>query len=386
MRLTSPVALIFSAIILLSSCNRSEQKSYETVSQAEMDSSAAPSATVVADEPLVEEEYTEPEVHEVIDYPNFWENISSPANAFEPFAKLKGVVADFIRRKDSLREVGGDAFDEAENVAHAAIMDYKKEIEAGKYLQGNKVGILDLPRILGANDSTSLFLPEAQPSFYTNGNFFFVGGAPFIQPLVEYDTATQQQIIYNDAKGRPELRLVITNTENKYHILKSVMQFKKPRLKIEFGGPTYNLDHPFDEVKGIGSLIHNFIDDIPVFFIMEDGIVPGLLKYYQEPFTQQHACYSDFPSPVFSSSKNIDTNQIIGVYIPYDNSIPKTCSISRQDKWRWSADLNNDNLPDIACVIGTYEGIELGIPEMLWFINLNGTWKIVDYGQIPSCT
>jgi hypothetical protein len=164
------------------------------------------------------------------------------------------------------------------------------------------------------------------------------------------------------------------------------MQFRRPRLKIGFGGPVGTYDGPPDEVKGIGSIIHSFVDEIPVFYLMESGVVRGRLKYYEAPFIEHSPCYSDYPHLIFSCSADISPDEIIGIYIPYDDQLPTVCSVSRPDKWGWRADLNNDNVPDIACVIGTYEGGEPDVLEMLWFINLNGTWKIVDYGQVLSCT
>ena len=379
------IIMLFTAvfIFLLTSCKRAEQSNKEMAVEA--DTSSVPIATAI-DEPDTESTEIPPERHEVIDYPDYDETINNPSHVFEPFAKLKAVAADFIYHKDSLRAIGSDAIEKREKAVYATIMDYKRDVESGKYFQGTGVALLDLPRTLGEKDSSSNFLPKQRSSFFTNDNFFFLGGAPFIQRLSVYDSLTQQEIIPKDANGKPEIYLRVTETENKYHLLKSIMHFKKPRLKINFGGPVNVYDGPPDEVKGIGSVIHNFINDIPVFFLMESGMVPGRLKYYQVPFVQQYACYSSYPHLVFSCQADIDPNQIVGIYIPYDDHVPTACSVSHPDKWSWSADLNNDTVPDIACVIGTYKGVESGVLEMLWFINLNGTWKIVDFGEVPSCT
>jgi hypothetical protein len=391
-RFSRTVVLLIAASMFVTSCKRAEQPNSESTLEQAADSSVSDTS---ASAPPSSQSYVtdylsgaiqEFEKHEVIDYPNFWENVQNPSNAFEPFAKLKAIAVDFIHHKDTFRSVGEDEYAKQEKAAYAAIMEYKTLIESGKYAQSPAVALLDIPRVLGDKDSSSLFLPEQRPSFFTNGNFFFLGGAPFVQRHIEYDTATNQEILFKDANGKPELRLAVKDTENVYHLFKSVMQFRKPQVKIDLGGPVPVYDGPMDEVKGIGSLIHNFVDDIPVVFLMENGIVKGHLKYYQEPFTMQYSCYSHFPDLIFSCSSDIDVNQIVGVYIPYDNHIPTTCSVTRPDRWNWSADLNNDSIPDIACVIGTYEGVGDGVPEMLWFININGNWKVVDYGEIPSCT
>jgi hypothetical protein len=55
----------------------------------------------------VASEYSPPEIHEVIDYPNHWRTIADPPHAFGPFAELKAIVSNFINDKDSLRAVGG---------------------------------------------------------------------------------------------------------------------------------------------------------------------------------------------------------------------------------------------------------------------------------------
>jgi hypothetical protein len=239
---------------------------------------------------------------------------------------------------------------------------------------------------LGEEDSTFAFLPELQASFFSNGNFFFVGGAPFIEQHIEYDTATNQQIIFKDANQKSEQRFRIHDTENRYHILKSIMHYKKPKVSIDFGGPVYMSDLPADDVRGIGSVKHNFGKEVPVFFLMDSGVAQGHLKYFREPFTTQYPCYSDDTHLIFSCSPDIDVEQIIGIYIPYSDNGLTTCAISRPDRWSWTADLNNDTIPDIACVIDINNGPESGVMEMLWFANVNGTWKIIDYGLMPFCS
>jgi hypothetical protein len=377
------VLLVF--IVLLASCKRAEQPGKEeALNHSNTDTSTGPAVATANDKQAVST-YVPPELHEVIDYVGQENNFRDPSYAFEPFAKLSALVTNFISHKDSLRQSTG-AFEKQERVVHAAIMNYKRDVESGKYHGDNGGSLLDLPRALGSKDSSFAFLPEARPSFFRNSDFFFLGGAPFVQQHIVYDTVTHQEKFFYGADGKPELYLKVTDTENKYHLLKSIMRVKRPRVKVDFGGAVNVYDGPPDDVKGIGSVIHNFVDELPVFFLMENGIVPGLLKYYQVPFTDQYACYSDYPYLIFSCRTNIDPSQIVGVYIPYDDQVPNTCAVSRPNKWNWSADLNNDQIPDIACVIGTYEGVESGVLEMLWFVNFNGTWKIIDYGAVPSCT
>jgi hypothetical protein len=386
----SMVLLVSMFFLSLAACNRGAQPNDETATNSSNTDTSNQPLTTAANDYDSEYDHLPPETHEVIDYIDRWETISDPSHEYEPFAKLSSVVGHFMRLKDSLRSSGTpmstDVFEKEEKLAFDAIMEYKKSMEGGNYGERHGVDLLSLPRDLGGNDSSYAFLPEARPSYFTDDNFFFLGGAPFVQRFTVYDTITHQQKIFKRPDGTPEIYFQSTDAENKYHLLKSVMHFIKPRLKIDFGGPVDIYDGPPHQVKGIGSVIHNFVDDIPAYFIMESGIVAGVLKYYQVPFTQQYACYSDYPYAIFSSTADINPNEIIGIYIPYDQQVPTTCSVSRPDRWQWSADLDNDAVPDIACVIGTYEGIEPGVLEMLWFVNLNGTWKILDYGAVPSCT
>ena len=51
------------------------------------------------------------------------------------------------------------------------------------------------------------------------------------------------------------------------------------------------------------------------------------------------------------------------------------------------ADFNLDGIQDIACVSDSFEGISSDtMAENLWFINIKGEWKVIDWGRQLDCT
>jgi len=377
-------------LFLVSSCKpKQEQEQELTATNTYSDTASLPSHPSAQTEQ--EESADIPvETHDIIDYIGVEDAVRLRAQSYQPFTALSVLATSFIRKKDRLRSAGRDALKESEKSIYAAILDYKRYAESGKLADEDAPpALLELPRHVGNTDSSFSQLPDAGGAsfFRDNGNFFFIGGAPFVQKVVDYDSITFQEKSFTDSKGNPELRFQVPDSENVYYLFKSIMHFKKPRIKISFGGPVAVYDGPPDEVKGIGSIIHNFDDHIPVVFLTEDGLVPARLMYYQVPFTEQYRCYSDYPRFVFACNENIVASEILAMYIPYDDHRPKGCAVNRKSKWLWTADIDDDAIPDIACAIGTFEGIQSdALLEMLWFVNVNGEWKIIDYGNEPSCT
>lgn len=374
-------------LYLIISCKSRSQQEQEVVSNPFADTARRrPSHSSIEKEE--QPTYIQPEKHDIIDYIGVEDAARFEAQSFEPLTTLSVLAASFIRKKDSLRSVGGDALKEREKKIYAAILDYKRGIESGRFVYDRAPTLLEFTRRLGNTDSSFSKLPDAGgASFFTSGNFFFIGGAPFVQNVVMYDSITHQEKVFTDSKGNPELLFQVLDTENVYYLFKSVMHFKKPRIKVSFGGPVEAYDAPPNEVNGIGSIIHNFDENIHALFLTENGLVPARLAYYQATFTGQHRCYSSYPKLVFACSTNIQADEILAIYLSYDDRGPLGCSVNRENKWLWTADLNGDATPDLACAIGTFEGIQSGaLIEILWFANVNGEWKIIDYGSEPSCT
>ena len=350
---------------------------------------------MVSSSPENEEEENEeevsqlpPENYNIIDYAGIDDSVRFEAQSFKPFTNLSVLATSFIRKKDSLRSVGTDAFKEQERRAHNAILNYKRDLESGKLVFDPAPALLELTRRLGDKDSSFIQLSNPGGASFFNGvNFFFIGGAPFVHKVVSYDSITNQEKSFTDLKGNPELRFRTSLTENAFLLFKSIMHFKKPKIKVSFGGPTPTYDASPDEVNGIGSIIHNFDQNIPVVFLTESGLVNARLIYCEFALTEQYSCYSSFPRIVFASNANIQDTEILGIYIPYGDSNPTTCKVSRKKNWLWTIDLNGDATPDIGCVIGATEGIsDDALVEIIWFANVNGEWKIIDYGEEPACT
>jgi hypothetical protein len=374
-------------IILTTSCSRPPANDAHIAEDTYVDTSALGGEPV---EEETQEAYNEEvqEKHDVMDYAGPDEERRAALQTFQPFADLSAIVTNFIRQKDSLRDAGADAFAEHERRTYEAVLHYKRQMENGNFSVKDATTLLDMPRSVGAGDSTYNSLPAAgKTSFFRNNNFFFLGGTPFVQKMINYDSITYQEKIFTDANGNPELRFQVLDTENVYYIFKSLMQYRKPSMRITFGPPVEAYDAPPDEVKNIGSVVHHFEDDVHVLFLTENGLAPGRLCYYQVPFTEQYRCYSGYPKLVFSCSASIDASGILGIYLPYDDQSPSSCQVNRENKWLWTADLNSDGVADMACAVATFEGVQSdALLELLWFVNVNGEWKIIDYGSEPSCT
>jgi hypothetical protein len=254
---------------------------------------------------------------------------------------------------------------------------------AGKF-KDHCPGLLELPRTTEVVDSSSHFLPEAKPSdFLSPGNFFFLGGAPFISRLQPEDNST-----FTDSQGKPEMRFSSTITENGNYLFHSVHHFKNGPIDIQYGPPLYSHEMGPQEVRGIGSLIHKFVQRIPVFFITETGLVPAHMTSVTLQLVPKNlGCLSDQPNIEFICSKNVTEGEILGVYIPYGTSSLTSAVVSRPSDYVWTADINEDGIADLACVSSVFSGgISDIMSECLWFANINGTWQIIDWGRELDCT
>jgi hypothetical protein len=313
---------------------------------------------------------------------------------FSPFVPVSTLARQSIHLKDSLELVrkkqaltdpeDSIIFAPAEETAYEAILNYKKLMAAGTAFKDNCPGLLELTRMAEAADSSSRFLPPARPSgSLSHGNFFFLGGAPFISKFEPQDNST-----FTDPQGEPELRFGTTITENANYLLRSVYQYKNRSIDIQYGPPLRSYEMGPQEVRGIGSLIHRFVQRIPVFFITEAGLVPAhLISVTLKLVPENLGCNSDQPLVEFACSKSIGEAEILAVYIPYGSSTLTSSAISRPSAYAWTADVNADGIADLACVSGTFEGISSDtMAECLWFVNVDGTWKIVDYGSELDCT
>jgi hypothetical protein len=392
----SPVSrsfcLVMLLVLLLSACGSKGEKDVSTSAPA-----LSEDTVLVENEPEEGSDDTpRGRSHNIIQYSGATDGeIKRALETFSPFIPVQTLASKSISLKDSLEMRRENQkltdpddsliFSPVENATYQAILDYKKRMAAGTPLKDDDCpGLLELVRFTEAADSSSHFLPEAgSPGFLSHGNFFFLGGAPFIYRLQQEDNSA-----FTDSQGKPEVRFATSITENANYLLHSVYHFKNGPIDVAYGPPLDSYEMGPQEVRGIGSLIHRFVERIPVFFITAAGPVPAhLVSITLKLVPEGLGCRSDQPLMTFACSKNLEEGEILGVYIPYGASSLTSAVVSRPSDYVWTADLNDDGIADLACVSGTFEGIASDtMAECLWFVNLNGTWKIIDWGEELDCT
>ncbi len=325
------------------------------------------------------------------------DEIKRKLEAFSPLTEILSLASQAIKIKDSLysnnmNNQGGTIppkdsvlFNQQENKTYKTIVAYKKMLLQGPSTKDACPSLMQLTRDVAPGDSSVGFLPQAGRSqFFSQGNFFFLGGAPFIGKLQPPDEAT-----FTDASGKPETRFTTDITENGNFFLNSIYHFKNLPTEVTFGPPLRSYYGWSREVHSIGSLIHRFTNRLPVFLLTEEGVVSGSLSAVTIKLVPENlGCISDQPIIEFACSKSIEAQDILVVYIPYTSSTPTSCIVTRNDNRVWTADRNGDGVDDIACVSGSYMGMASGgiIAESLWFVNIDGQWKIIDAGENLDCT
>lgn len=373
-----PVSIFISVMTLLS-CNQSGQKDSTLQSDSAQYLGAESSS------------YTD----KVIQYNGAVEDkIRKELETFSAFTSISILAGQSIHIKDSLETVRGTqqltdpkdslVFLPYETSAYQAILAYKQMMTSGPVLKDRCPSLLQLNRNLEPSDSSFRILPQAGESkFLAHGNFFFLGGAPFISMV-----RTESNTIFTDRNGNPESRYESLITENGSYLLNSINTSGNTPTNITFGPPLNSYDSGPQEVKGIGSLVHNFITPIPAYFLTETGLIPAsIISVTLKLVPEGLGCVSDQPRIEFACSMNIEEKKILGIYIPLNSANISSCSINRQGSTLWTADINADGIADVACVSSTFMGLNSDkMAEVLWFVNINGTWKIIDWGQELDCT
>lgn len=319
------------------------------------------------------------------------DEVRNSLETFAPFASVAKLARHYNRLKDSLetlRQQYGVLTDPKDTLfllpfkekAYEAILNYKNQMASGRAVDYRCPSLLELTRVTEAEDSSLSLLPEAGHSdLLADGNFFFIGGAPFI-----YKLDSDENTVVTDLQGKPETRFRTSLTENVNYLITSVYHAKPRPINIEYGDPLYGYESGAQEVYGIGTLIHNFIQRIPAFFITEGGLLPAHLVSVKLNLVEEYNCGSGPTEIELACSRNIEGHEILGVYIPYGTT-PASYTFNRLSDQVWTADLNNDGIADLACV-SEKSSSEGSIAELLWFANINGTWKILDWAIEPECT
>lgn len=321
------------------------------------------------------------------------DTVERTLSAFTPVIKIQLLAALAIHIKDSIENVRGTheltkrkdslLFLRYENRAHQAILAYQQLMSTDPPALPFNGGLLQLNRIPLPGDSSFSLLPKAGKStFLAHGNFFFLGGAPFIHKF-----QPEEKTVYTDAQGNAETRFNSNVPENTTYLLNAIYHLKKEPLNISFGEPLCSYDSGPQDIKGIGSLIHEFTNRVPVFFLTESGVVPAsLISVTIKLVPEMVGCVSDQPLVTFACPQIVDEKDILGIYIPYGGETI-SFNMTRHGTSVWTADLNNDGIADLACVSDTFLGINNDkMAELLWFVNINGTWKIIDWAEELDCT
>jgi len=316
--------------------------------------------------------------------------------AMETFSPLLDVYASARRAiytRDSIELIRGSQeldrqdslfFASFERKAYEAIVAYKKFMQSGTALREACPELIQLNRVTGTGDSSFSALPPAGASqLLADGNFYFLGGRPFI-----YKLSPEDNTVYTSPDGKPETRFECSITENTNFLLKSVYHALQPKLAITFGHPLRSYDSGPQEVNGIGSIIHEFTNRIPVYFLTLQGAVPAhLISITIKIVPESLGCVSDQPRVELACATTLEADDILAIYIPYQTNTKVSFTVKNPAGTVWTADLNGDDIADIACVSATFEGISSDtLAEALWFVNIQGTWQIIDWGQDLDCT
>jgi hypothetical protein len=77
--------------------------------------------------------------------------------------------------------------------------------------------------------------------------------------------------------------------------------------------------------------------------------------------------------------------EILGVFIPYEPLTLTHCKVT-SNRQVWTVDLTGDDVPELAGVTASREGIHDTIYKVIWYGNVSGIWMPMDAGEDPECT
>jgi hypothetical protein len=309
------------------------------------------------------------------------DSIHAILQTLPPLAPLLTLVTQMIRAQDSLQQDSVATVPYRQQV-NKAIEDYKRITTGGIRMPENFRTLLQLNRPIPEGDTADGQLPLVKSSFLAaRSNFFFAGGAPFLIKLEPDDNT-----IFTSPQGAPEIRAEAGQTENMEYLLSLAYRYSKTSVKI-LEGPVHEF---YDRPNfGLRMLVHQFTRRIPVFFLTEQGLIEAqLLSVRVKLHPESRGCVYDRPTLQFACQKLVSTDDILGIYIPFDTTTPSSCTIHRKDRGHWTADLNGDGIADIAAIASIFSGEVNGdaLARVLWFANVDGQWQIIDFGEDVDCT
>lgn len=310
---------------------------------------------------------------------------------FSPIARLQELAAEAIRLQDSLYILRGEFelkspkdtlfLKTYKDHVYKEMLSYKQMITSAPPTISIPPGLLELTRAASNNDSIVSLLPQAKSDLLSHGNFFFLGGAPFIHEIMP-----EEKTVFTDASGSPETRFEVSVPENSSYLLNSVYHLNKEPFRVLYEKASHSDNAGPSDIYGIGSLKHEFTGRIPVLFLTESGNVSAqLISVSVNLFPPNLGCISNRPTITFACPKKLNEKEILGIYIPY-KSETISFKLKRHSDKLWTADMNNDSIPDLACISDTFDGVMDNLVEVLWYVNINGAWKIIDWAEELDCT
>lgn len=327
---------------------------------------------------------------QLLKYHEVCDSIQTIWGELPALASVCAMAQRIVSFKDSLEiENGGAGSLKPVDSALMATMDKKgyEMILAYKRLASFCLPSSATPEITRKADSKEIellgkFANVKSSEFFSNRQFFFLGGGPFLARIEGEDG----QKVFKDPSGKPEIRYSCNVNENAEYLLGAVSRLKNISADIFFGPPLNSYDMGPQEVSGIGSLIHEFRGRIPLFFITEDGLTAAqLISVKVKLVPESLGCVSDKPEATFACSV-VPSGEILGVYIPIDRQPLAECKVIRNRKI-WTIDFNHDGTPEMAGLSDTYAGISSDtMIRMTWYININGQWKVIDRAEELDCT
>lgn len=305
---------------------------------------------------------------------------------FEPFKKVYDAAYHARHVRDSLfylndkyKTTREDSaiFMPAMNDAYQVIQLYAEKLRSGVTIEKAKAHYGATNETVG--DESHNFLRESVSTLLNNADFAFLAGSPFVYEDPE---------LYKDPGGNPEAHYLIDVPDNGQYFFNFAYSRYPGPIDLTYGPPILAYEGRTIEVNGIGSITHHLKNRIPVWFLTTIGTIQGSLIDVTMKLGEGPGCTSSYPAYTFAAPKNINPKSIFGI-LYCDNLLisGQAYAYSEEGGVSWTYDLNGDNQAEFIRVESLDSGAssdELAIA--IWYVKLNGSWLVVDYGRQPDCT